>query len=552
MKPTRAWKGPFRPGAIHSRRSVRIYFARLAVVLLATVLLPPPAFAPPGRGRVEVRVERPGERTDRDQFDVRPEPPSLWNSRSSLEQLEAESLARDLARWNLLPSVPLAEGIEQYVRKQEEERDLHDLDKALDDGDVDRLTVLPSPTDPNDMIVRLKGAKSREVTAPSKPPQEWEHLLADQWIKVDPMSIGLVPHIGLKIAPDDTVGFAELDPLPIQVHIKPAELSFKQVLQDSISQRHHIRLRTLDRLILTKANGVRAPAAWAAPVRIVDYSDATQTLTVRPPEPLAKFEINVSDWNKVSQKDQASLREYLRNTPNVVRTGGELSAEVSLQLSLVQRTAAVHSPRSANVSVEQIRRAADLGNKVFNSKPAVILDGLPDPPRGPLGMWQLFSMKLSVWTGDAWRGLRRSLDFTTLGPQTRVLKADRATVLEQLRNGHDNVLILIAHNTDGMIYSSDGKGVSIREIEQLTRPEAPERAVILITCKAGEVAGEMPSLAEILLQNRLATAVFASRQVVDAADLPVVLKDLTSGKIGAALHAHGYQHIVSIKGPGRG
>jgi len=319
------------------------------------------------------------------------------------------------------------------------------------------------------------------------------------------------------------------------------------LVQDAIAKTDAGMLETLDRLVLGKDKA--QAAEWKAPVRILEYSKTNGTLKVRPPEPLPDFQIPMSphDHEPGATLREAQLREFIRRSGGVVHEGDALPTRVARQLSSLDRVAVAHSRFSANRTFEQIAGALRLGEKRFAQRPALVLDGLPEPQPGLRGGWQLFRMKLDVFSGEAWRSLRERLAFEKLGTATTVRKMDEAALLSELGQGSENVLILIAHNAEGRIYFPDGSSMDMRKIEQLERKVAPDRAVVLITCEAGGTGGDVPSLAETLLRNRLAAAVFASPKVIDAGELPALLQDLAAKPLGDALRLYHIEQYVSLE-----
>jgi hypothetical protein len=68
----------------------------------------------------------------------------------------------------------------------------------------------------------------------------------------------------------------------------------------------------------------------------------------------------------------------------------------------------------------------------------------------------------------------------------------------------------------------------------------------LITCRAGAVNSRTASLSEAILQNKLARAVFASSEDVDARIVPRLLEEMMSSGAGVrdALKKSGFTQIV--------
>jgi len=426
----------------------------------------------------------------------------------------------------LVKIAPFAGAVRQSLRETAEQQATTELFARLHNGDLSHVVLVASRADPGDLDVTLKSNGSQDWYADGTP-DGWLKVLREGGVNVDS-------------AEAQTNRMAS-----IRVHVEAPRYSLGYLMEQAAREKDLAYLATLDRLALGDES-VTAPALWSTAVRILSYSASSRTLSVRPADPLAQFNIKLYGRAPVSPLDQAHLRLYLRNAETVVGSGDELEERISLQIATTDRQLIVHSPHSANRTYQEIARAAALGNRSFASRSAVILDGLPSPTWGPLGMWQLYSMKLDTTLGDEWRKLRENLDFEKFGAQAKIRTADSRIVLDELKSGQDDLLILVAHNDGKTIYFPNGKALAINDVEQLQRPKAPNRAIVLITCEAGGTGGEAASLAEILLRNRLATTVFASPRAVDAEQLPEFLNNLAHKPMREALDSLGIRQIVSL------
>jgi hypothetical protein len=103
-----------------------------------------------------------------------------------------------------------------------------------------------------------------------------------------------------------------------------------------------------------------------------------------------------------------------------------------------------------------------------------------------------------------------------------VISATKHVVVNELQNGTKNVLFVIAHSDSKAIFLPGVKGgkLSFSELSSITRLKAPSRTIVLLACKTGAVNEGTRSIAELLLKNKLATAVLASAHDVYATDLP--------------------------------
>jgi hypothetical protein len=158
---------------------------------------------------------------------------------------------------------------------------------------------------------------------------------------------------------------------------------------------------------------------------------------------------------------------------------------------------------------------------------------------------ELHRMGLSVFEASGWSKLRdqmtqlqTELRETESKPSSdgeplikpllrhhRIESASKAAFLNELAHGGRDQLMLIAHFEDGELHFPDGDTLSLDELRSVKRETAPDRTLILISCKTGEVNEPVQSLAEIALQNKLALNVIAPPQPVSATDVPNLLRN---------------------------
>ena len=143
---------------------------------------------------------------------------------------------------------------------------------------------------------------------------------------------------------------------------------------------------------------------------------------------------------------------------------------------------------------------------------------------------ELRKMDLNFGDRRPWQELNTQLQETASSIGITVVSAKKAEVLHELHTGVSNVIFIVAHGSGETIYlpGTNGDSISCSELAQIRRPTAPNRMAILITCKGGEVNRGAASIGEALLQQRLARAVFASAEDVDARDVPTLIKELVS------------------------
>jgi len=109
--------------------------------------------------------------------------------------------------------------------------------------------------------------------------------------------------------------------------------------------------------------------------------------------------------------------------------------------------------------------------------------------------------------------------------------ATKEKLVEELANGSNDSVVLIAHFDGSKLHFPDGRTMTRDELAAIKRDEAPERNLVLISCEAGSVNEPVESLAEIALRNKLAMNVVAPPQPVSAAPVPDLLRSyLIDGK----------------------
>jgi hypothetical protein len=194
---------------------------------------------------------------------------------------------------------------------------------------------------------------------------------------------------------------------------------------------------------------------------------------------------------------------------------------------------------------EEAALAATLALRPFKPDEAVVMNGLPyETEAGPE---ELARMGLRG-TPEQWRSARREI--RSAAGHIPMKGATRKTVLQELREGKSNMLFLIAHSDSNAIFLPGVAGgkITMQELDSIRRVSAPDRVIVLLTCKAGTVNGATQSLAETLIKNRLASVVFASDEFIHTKDVAEMLRNLqgsaTLGQVFESLRA-----IVRIDEP---
>jgi hypothetical protein len=183
--------------------------------------------------------------------------------------------------------------------------------------------------------------------------------------------------------------------------------------------------------------------------------------------------------------------------------------------------------------------AAMLGERRFVPQRAEMLDALPNLRPGLLDAWR---MNLNLSDRFEWRKFRKELRLPSDVPSR---PATARAVVDSLRQGAKDVLLVVAHNDGTYIYMPSGERLAFKDIAALKRETPPDRIVVLVTCKGASPQEGLKSLAAMLLENRLAKSVFASSDFIDARKLPEMLDRLSSSpSLRSALKEFQFEQYV--------
>jgi len=195
---------------------------------------------------------------------------------------------------------------------------------------------------------------------------------------------------------------------------------------------------------------------------------------------------------------------------------------------------------------EQVRAAA-LMVKPFRPDEVVVFDGLPHETGPASSRSELRRMGLPS-SPKEWKAVRQDI-YSAIGKMTTEI-ATKKSLEKELGSGSKNVLFLIAHSDSESIFlpGLHGGRLSMKELDQIHRDVAPNRAVVLLACKTGQVNGKTNSIAEIILKNKLAATVLATDGYIYATDLSDMLREFQShGVLGRAFPE--LRPIVQLKIP---
>lgn len=203
------------------------------------------------------------------------------------------------------------------------------------------------------------------------------------------------------------------------------------------------------------------------------------------------------------------------------------------------------SMHSAKLRGAEAIAAVALTRKKFNTKEIVLFDGLPSEIGTIRGRLELSRMGLPARPKD-WLTARQEIRAAANG--IPIHNATKSSLIKELKDGAATFLLVIAHSDSSSLYlpGLNGGRLSMKELMQIQRQQAPDRVIVLLACKVGEVNNRVESIAEVILHNKLATAVLAANNYVYAADLSnMIAAFVNSGKLGGAFP--GLKTIVEKK-----
>jgi len=299
---------------------------------------------------------------------------------------------------------------------------------------------------------------------------------------------------------------------------------------------------TLDTAVLNYAHKTD-PARL--PIRYVKYDRATGSLSIYSqlsPEATPEAIVTMPTDPSAQSLALVELRVFLRASGRVIcycASVPDAFRESSGYTGIEYVRAVEHS---ANTTPDLVLSAALLGERHFDPSRSELLDGLPSIRLGLLGLWDTWRMNLNFADRHEWRRFRQDIEFPSGVPSKPATARD---VTEGLRRGEKDILLVLAHNDGNYIYLQSGEKLAFRDISELKREVSPNRVVVLITCRGASRQGGLASLAEMMLQNRLAKSVFASEDLIDARQLPTILQRLSSTpSLRSALHEFKFDQYV--------
>jgi hypothetical protein len=213
------------------------------------------------------------------------------------------------------------------------------------------------------------------------------------------------------------------------------------------------------------------------------------------------------------------------------------------------------SRRSANRTIPEKAFAALLGRAVPRIQAMRVYNALPYEQRDPDSTQERTRMGIDG-SKDRWieinKRIRSSIGVDSpadLDNGIKIHTARKEPLMEELREGNADVVLIFAHSDGRKIYlpGRNGSSISIDELRTVRRKESPPRAVILVACEAGAVNQDTNSFAEALVENNLAATVFAYPGRVSASYIPEMFARLRTG-VSLRDAFPGLYQIVNMEG----
>ena len=252
--------------------------------------------------------------------------------------------------------------------------------------------------------------------------------------------------------------------------------------------------------------------------------------------------------------DRAQLNQLVA-TAGVTMLAGDFPESPGWHrwLSTSCKLCVLPSRRSANRDIPEKAFAALLGREVRSNQNLRVYNALPSET-GADGVSERTRMRIEGSEQD-WAAvndrIRDALSIAHHLPNSTIWQtAEKDRLLEELREGESNVVLIFAHSDGSKIYmpGKSGSSISTEELRAVRHWKAPNRVVILVACEAGAVNQGTQSIAEALLESDLATTVFAYPGLISASYVPEMLARLSAGTSSLRDALPGLYQIVSLRG----
>lgn len=240
----------------------------------------------------------------------------------------------------------------------------------------------------------------------------------------------------------------------------------------------------------------------------------------------------------------AQLEELLGGATTVILRGDDLPPgwQDHLQENREYLRASDRSPKE----LTDYKDAAELLDHRAEVGKTRILSALPQARGTNDLVRELARMDLRTDEAERWHMLREDLDSVNAQSGVKIEPVTKAAFIAALSSGANDFVVLIAHFADGKLHFPGGETMAVDDLAAFQRKQAPNRAVVLVSCSAGNVNSPEVSPAEKLLGGKMAQMVIAHPDPISALQVPELLREflIEHKKIRDVFGRRGYRFIA--------
>ena len=288
---------------------------------------------------------------------------------------------------------------------------------------------------------------------------------------------------------------------------RPSRVVLPQTDPDVLAENAKRRELDLDAKLASYISRRTGAAVISIPERDVDTPGKLDVLlsssqgTSQQEVPVPRWEFLGLERRAVAARFERLLADVDAGEPVLFLRGQPRSSTHALLPHRLTARTFDNSPRFADTHIENINH---LANATLTPDRTVLFNLVPESPealesmglKGNAGRWATARKKYDELASK--KGLRQ-----TAG-------TDRETILETLRKGDVDTIVIVAHGKSDAIYLPDGSMITVSDILDLPPIDSVRKpVVILVACDAGRMKKGLTSIAQALLYRGRASAVVA-------------------------------------------